>query len=252
MIIANRTKEVQLFNQIVQGSFAKRILLIEAQSGLGKTWLLARFKHALPTNTLCVQVDLKSAQRGIPYIFSCVRSRLGEERFSRLNAAVQQYLSSGVEVSDTTMIGKDNQLSVVLSNVDESTRNFRLTELREAFFHDLRKIPQKLVFLFDSYDKAPTELADWLGGEFLGGVVETHKLIVVIAGQRIPQPTIEWMDLHHCCRLEAILDREAWYQYSKDSKLPFNQDELKVAIDYFDGNPAEIVKMLETLVRKRQ
>ncbi|MEH2357661.1 hypothetical protein [Nostoc sp.] len=252
MIIANRTEELRLFNQMVQRRFDKRVLLIEAKSGLGKTWLLARFKHTLPTNILSVQVDLKSAQRGIPYIFSCVRKRLGEERFPYLNAAVGQYLKSGIEVSNTTMIGKDNQLSVVLSNVDESTRNFRLTELREAFFQDLRKIPQTLVFLFDSYDKAPTELADWLGGEFLTEVVDTDKLIVVIAGQQIPQPTIEWMDLYHCFCLEAILDKEAWYKYSLENKLPFNQDEVGMAIRVLKGQPAEIVKTLELLAREQQ
>lgn len=251
MIIANRTQEVELFQKMVQGSFAKQVLLVEAKSGFGKTWLLARFKHNLPTNTLCVQVDLKSAQRGIPYIFSSVRKRLGEERFSKLNAAVQQYLSSGVEVSDTTMIGKDNQLSVVLSNVDESTRNFRLTELREAFFEDLRKISQKLVFLFDSYEKAPTELANWLGGEFLADVGDTPKLIVVIAGQQIPQPTIEWMDLHHRCCLEPILELNAWYDYTQKAGLPFNQDQVEMAMRIFKGQPAEIVKTLETLAREK-
>lgn len=148
----------------------------------------------------------KSAQLGISYFFSRVRQRLGEQRFPCLNAAVGSYLSSGIEVSDTKITGNNNQFSVVLSNVDENTRNFRLTELREAFFRDLRKIPQKLVFLFDTYEKAPSELANWLGGEFLADVVDTPKLIVVIAGQQIPQPTIEWMDLHECCCLEAILD----------------------------------------------
>ncbi|WP_414623816.1 hypothetical protein [Calothrix sp. CCY 0018] len=198
-------------------------------------------------------IDLKSArERGIPYIFSCVRSRLGQERFSKLNAAQQRYLSSGVEVSGTTMIGKDNQLSVVLSNVDKSTRNFRLTELHETFFQDLRTISQKLVFLFDSYEKATSELANWLGGKFLADVVDTHKLIVVIAGQQIPKPTIEWMDLHHCCCLEGISDREAWYKYSKDSKLPFNRDEVGMAMQILKGQPADIVKTLEALAREQQ
>ncbi len=80
MIIANRTEELRLSNQMVQGSFAKRVLLIEAKSGLGKTQLLARFKHTLPQNILSVQVDLKSAQLGIPYVFSCVT-----QTFRKLN-----------------------------------------------------------------------------------------------------------------------------------------------------------------------
>lgn len=252
MIIANRTEELRLFNQMVQGSFGKRVLLIEAKSGLGKTQLLALFQHNLPKNILCVPVDLKTAQRGIPYIFSCVRKRLGEERFSRLNAAVGQYLKSGIEVSDTRMTGNDNQLSVVLSNVDESTRNFRLTELREAFFHDLRKIPQTLVFLFDSYEKAVTELANWLGGEFLADVVDTPKLIVVIAGQQIPQPTIEWMNLHHCCCLEAISEANAWYDYTQKAGLRLNIDQVKTTMRIFGGQPASIVQWLETLAKEGQ
>ncbi|BAB76681.1 ATP-binding protein [Anabaena sp. FACHB-709] len=248
MIIANRTQELLFFHQMVEGSIPNRVLLIKAESGLGKTSLLARFKHTLSTQkTLCVDMDLKSAQLGISYFFSRVRQRLGEQRFPCLNAAVGSYLSSGIEVSDTKITGNNNQFSVVLSNVDENTRNFRLTELREAFFRDLRKIPQKLVFLFDTYEKAPSELANWLGGEFLADVVDTPKLIVVIAGQQIPQPTIEWMDLHECCCLEAILDREAWYKYSQDKKLPFNQDEVKMAMRIFKGHPQNIDKTLQAL-----
>ncbi|MEH1952169.1 hypothetical protein [Nostoc sp.] len=253
MIIANRTQELLLFNRMVEGSVANRVLLIKAESGLGKTSLLIRFKHTLSTkNTLCVEMDLKSAQRGISYVFSRIRKVLGEQHFPCLNAAVERYLRSGIEVSDTTIIGKDNQFSVVLSNVDESTRNFRLTELREAFFHDLQRIPQKLVFLFDTYEKAPQELADWLEGEFLADVVDTPKLIVVIAGQRIPQATIEWMDLHHCCCLEAILDREAWYEYSQNKKLPFNRDEVNMAMLILKGQPQEIDKTLQALKSKQQ
>lgn len=66
MIIANRTQELLLFNRMVEGRVAKRILLIKAESGFGKTWLLARFKHTLPEeNVLCVDIDIKSAQRGM-------------------------------------------------------------------------------------------------------------------------------------------------------------------------------------------
>ncbi|MEH2180459.1 hypothetical protein [Nostoc sp.] len=252
MIIANRTEELRLFNQMVQGSFAKRVLLIEAKSGLGKTQLLALFMHSLPRNILSVPVDLKTAQRGIPYIFSCVRKRLKNKHFPYLNAAVGRYLKSGIEVSDTTMTGNDNQLSVVLSNVDESTRNFRLIELREAFFQDLRKIPETLVFLFDSYEKAATELANWLGGEFLTEVVDTDNLIVVIAGQHIPQPTIEWMDLHHYFRLEAISEPKAWYDYTQKAGLHLTPDQVKTTMRIFEGQPASIVQWLETLAKEGQ
>ncbi|MDZ8053303.1 MAG: hypothetical protein RMX68_025755 [Aulosira sp. ZfuVER01] len=254
-MIANRTQEVLLFEQMVAGSFTKRVLLIEGKSGFGKTWLLARLKQTLPLKTLCVQVDFKLPQPGIPDIFFYIRRRLGKENFPQLNAASERYLSSGIQICDTTMIGKDNQFSVVLSNLDESTRNFRLTLLREAFFEDLRKIPQKLVFLFDSYEKAPTELANWLEGEFLAEVVYTPKLIVVIAGQQIPQATIEWIDLHHCCSLEAILELKAWCEYAQNERLSLNHYEVNAAMVLCKGQPAEIAAALKTLeaeARKRQ
>ena len=251
-MIANRTKEIELFNNIVLGKNPKRILLIEAESGFGKTWLLAKFKHTLAKNTLCVLVDLKSAQRGIPYIFSRTRHILGWKHFPTLNAAVERYLSSSIKISDTTMIGKDQQFSVVLSGIDEDTHNFRLTELGEAFFHDLHNIRQKIIFLFDSYEKSPTELALWLEGEFFTGVVDTHKLIVVIAGQKVPKPTIEWMDLHQSCCLKAIMESNAWYSYSQNAGFSLNQDEVKTAMRIFKGQPAEIVKTLEALAKEEQ
>ena len=252
MKIANRTQEIKLFQSIIQGNFPQRVLLIKAKSGFGKTWLLAQFKHTLPASTLSVQVDLRTAYRGIASIFSSVCKKLGQERFPKLNDAVQRYLSAGVEISDTTMIGQDQQFSVVLTNVDKETRDFRLTQLREAFFQDLRTIRQKMVFLFDSYEQAPTELAGWLEGEFLAEVVDTSQLIVVIAGQEIPKATIEWMDIHHCCCLGAILDREAWYKYTQYKQLSLNSDHVWAVMNVLEGNPAEIDIMLATLARVPQ
>ncbi|MEH1862214.1 MAG: hypothetical protein V7L21_30370 [Nostoc sp.] len=255
MIIANRTEELLLFNRMVEGTVAKRILLIKAESGFGKTWLLTRFKHTLPEeNVLCVDIDIKSAERGIAYIFDCVPDYLGKKRFPRLNAAMEQYLSSGIEVSDTTMIGKDNQLSVVLSSEDKLALDLRFAKVQEAFFQDLEQIPEKLVFLFDSYQKAPTELANWLSGKFLRQVVKIKKLIVVIAGQEIPEPTVEWMGLHDFCPLGAISELKAWCDYAQNEGLSLNEFQVESAMILCEGQPAKTMTALKTLhatARKR-
>src|SRR5437660_519675 len=92
MKLANRQPELTLFAQIVAGQVGQSILLIKAESGLGKTDLLARFARDCPQNTLLVRVDLKAAQSGIPYVFWRVREELERMEFPRFSAAVSHLL----------------------------------------------------------------------------------------------------------------------------------------------------------------
>jgi hypothetical protein len=252
MRIANRTQELRLFQRMVSGEVSQRILLIEAPSGLGKTNLLLKFEHHCPSTVATAWVDLKAAQTGIAYLFSRIRKKLGAEKFPRFSAAVQQFLSGGVQVSDNVLSGQENQIQVVLNIEDENLRNFRLSGLQEAFFQDLSRMPQPVLLILDTFNAAPDTLASWIGGGFLAEVADTPNVFVVIAGQHTPQMSGEWMNCaHHCC-LEKMTDREAWYKYAKDAGLPLNLDNIWPVVEIFEGQPAEIAKTLEALARKQQ
>ncbi len=73
-MLANRTPELQLFKQIVRGDNPNRILLIQGESGVGKTELLSQFSRHVPQSIPCISIDLRTAQFGVGYILSALRT----------------------------------------------------------------------------------------------------------------------------------------------------------------------------------
>ena len=78
--LANRTRELDFFKKMVLGEVSQRILLIEAQSGYGKTGLMERFLMECPENAKPIDIDLKDAmETGILYVFRRSRKLLGKD-----------------------------------------------------------------------------------------------------------------------------------------------------------------------------
>jgi len=147
--------------------------------------------------------------------------------------------------------GQENQLQIVLNVADDNLRNFRLTRLEEEFFQDLRQMNQPILLILDTFNEASETLAQWMAGSFLAWVSDTSNVWVVVAGKQVPQPTGEWLRCTKHCRLKRIVDEDAWYKFAKDSGLPFNRDQVGMAVKIFEGLPSEIVKTLEELARKQ-
>lgn len=238
--LANRKSERELFARIVEGQIAKRILLIEAASGMGKTDLLAQLARECPRDVLFASVDLKAAQTGVAYVFWRVREGIGHERFPRFAAEVEHLLrGASVNVAENLVLGQQ-QIQVALGG-DEQTRAFRLTALQDVFFQDLRAIQQTIVIAFDTFNAAISELENWIGGGFLAAATLTPNLLVVVAGQRVPQPTIEWMDHYEHRRLGGIRSADDWYECAQAAGLKFDEQEIKTLCWYLDGHPLQMM-----------
>ncbi len=252
MRLANRTREVEFFKKMLRGEISQRILLIQAASGMGKTSLLTEFAALCPIHAeaaILVKIDLKSAQTGIAYIFSKLQSRLGEDNFTRFNGALSRFLSSGVEVSGNQIEGTENQIQVVLNTESDDIRNFRLSQLQRAFFQDFQAIKKPIVMILDTYNAAPVTLADWIEGGFLAEVVDAKNIRVVIAGQSVPKPTIEWEDLAATHPLYKIDDADAWHSFSKAQNWGFGKESIELFVRYLNGQPSQILQALESLAR---
>ena len=248
--LANRTQEIAQFRRMVANQCTERIFLIEAPSGSGKTSLLLQFEAECPKGVKSAWVDLKAAQTGAPYIFSRIRKKLGVDQFPRFDQAVQGFLSGNIEISSNEIQGQDNQIQVILNVADDNLRNMRLMALREAFFRDLAALPHPVLLILDTFNAAPAPLANWIGGEFLAEVSDTPNLFAVVAGQHVPKPNGEWIRCHYHCYLDNILDIEAWWNYAQTAGLPFNRDEIGIAIRILKGQPSEIVKAFQALARE--
>jgi len=248
---ANRTRELHLFEQMLRGQVRERILLVEAPSGYGKTGLMGRFERLCSPRIHPVLIDLKGAQAGIASVFSRIQRVLGKPRFPKFNAEIDRFLNSGVEIQNNRLTGEGSQIQVIL-DVPPQERNYRLTRLQEVFFEDLERFDRPIAFILDTYNDATKELAGWIESQFLEEVALNRKLFAIVAGQIIPQPTIAWQNWHHRCKLDRIMEREAWYGYAKDVGYCFSSEEIDVLIDLVGGVPAQVVGLLETLARTRQ
>lgn len=250
---ANRTRELHLFQKMLGQQVSERILLIEAPSGYGKTGLMGRFAKLCPQQIHPVLIDLKGAQAGgIAFVFYRIQRVLGKERFRNFNAQIDRFFNSGVQIQNNRLTGESSQIQVIL-DVPPEERKYRLTQLQQVFFADLEKFDRPIAFILDTYNGATEELAGWIESPFLGEVALNPKLFAIVAGQNIPQPTIEWQNLHYYCRLDRILEREAWYGYVKDVGFDcFSSQEIDVLIDAVEGVPARVVALLEGAARTRQ
>jgi hypothetical protein len=250
---ANRTRELHQFEQMLRRQVPERILLIEAPSGYGKTGLMGRFDEILCSQEIHrVLIDLKGAQAGIAFVFSWIQRVLGKPRFRNFNALIDRFLNSGVEIQNNRLTGEGSQIQVIL-DVPPEERKYRLTQLQQVFFEDLQRFDRPIVFILDTYNGATEELAGWIGGQFLAEVELNPNLFAIVAGQIIPEPTIQWQNMYHRCKLDRIMEREAWYGYVKDVGFDcFSCQEIDVLIDAVEGVPARVVGLLEVAARTRQ
>jgi hypothetical protein len=93
--LANRTREIDLFLAMTNGCNDRRILLIEAKSGYGKTDLIGRFADQCPSRILPVKLDLKTAGGlGIAYVFYRIRKVLETKQLCTKSAEVSQRAES--------------------------------------------------------------------------------------------------------------------------------------------------------------
>ncbi|NMF58835.1 hypothetical protein [Pseudanabaena yagii] len=262
MRLANRTKEVEFFKKMLLGQVPQRILLIEAASGMGKTSLLAEFASLCPAHAkaaVLVAIDLKSAQTGISHIFWRIQDDFGEEYFKNFNAEITGFLRAGIgasgnqiEVSGNQIQGTANHIQVILNAETEETRNMRLSKLQVAFFRDLKAIQKPIVMIFDTFNSASPSVANWIGGDFLAKVAKVEDIRVVIAGQSVPKPTIEWGSLAATHPLYKIDDAEAWYSFSKSRNWDFAKESIELFVRYLNGQPSQILQALESLARGRE
>ena len=250
MKLANRTREIQLFEQTLIGAHPKRIFLIQGASGLGKTELLAQFEDCcFSRNISCASVDLK-ATLGIHDVLSKIRRQLGHDRFPHLVRQVQAFLlGNRVEVTDNELQGEDNQINVVL-NVDPQERKDRLVELQSAFFRDLNAFRSPIVLIFDTFNEVSLDVGAWLEGSCLSEAIAVPHLYVAIAGQNVPKPTLEWRRHYHHCALEEIRNFEAWWAFSQHQGFPFGRDVVKAIALQYEGMPKDISNSLQFIAKQ--
>jgi hypothetical protein len=215
--LADRLKyEWQAIVDLLAGRSRERILLFQGDSGLGKS-LLVRYaaKYVSLLGIPIVRVDFKSGELNVAGVLGQFDLDLGNylPNFSR-------------QGGDKTHL------------------------LRK----DLRALRQPVLIIFDTYEVAAENkpVADWLCQQFLNEVETAFGLGVIVAGQRVPDPTnAPWRELARHVQLRPITEPEHWEPWIERHYPTFHGKgaHLPTVLMIAHGNPAVIATSCEAIAK---
>lgn len=203
--MANRDAEFQLFEAMLQGRSAQRALLIQGESGRGKSMLVNSF--------------IRLARQ----------LRLGHTLIDCQNPSWS--LDSVLNTLENDMTNASNSLA---GETSEQHRRRLLTKLKA--------LAQPHLLLLDSFEKAPGELKQWLEDDVLARLLNCPALVVVVCGQSVPKTQGKfWQDDVHSLALPLIANPEAWHACYQHVPADFIQN----LVCYTKGDPAVISRVLD-------
>ncbi len=212
----NRTKQRGLFIKMLELGVQKQIMLVEAPSGMGKSWLINWLraecsKRQVPVSHLNLEQLVTDASLNYLGIVREARDQLGPAYFNAMTKVINANTSGGVSQAgqaDDAVV--QDSLGLVLADSDQVRRQIKVRIL-DAFFNCLRAIPQgRVVFLLDAYENLQDDLQkvqedaqnvrrnarEWVERELLSRICrgELPNVLVGIAGRQVPR--LDSPDLH--------------------------------------------------------
>jgi len=133
--------------------------------------------------------------------------------------------------------------------------DIRLQQLQREFFKDITRFSERCVFLIDTYEEANELFKNWIESSFLPIICRNQNLILVIAGQVVPDHTrVEWQANTQQITISGIDDPQIWYSFFGGASflLPGNSSEnskaiLEAFIRVVEGNPGELMRYIDIL-----
>jgi energy-coupling factor transporter ATP-binding protein EcfA2 len=247
------------FAALLEDGCEARILFFRGESGTGKTTLLSSCRNVVTQSRgiLYVNTDLKGTAITVAEILSRTSERLGIELLPTLRRVVSELTGiADIDVDDVKQSGIGNHINISLQVNDLHDRQQRQVTLTEALFADLRRLEQSVLFVFDTYQDAITEVQDWIRGPFLARVESASQVRVVIAGQQVPdQNSIDWghcCDLHH---LKGVPEPEHWIPVVRAMRIRVPGTDalswLHPICKLLSGRPSDIMNFLAQQERDR-
>jgi hypothetical protein len=274
-LFVDRLQQLDRFRRSLEGASGRKIILITAGPGMGKSWLLRRYaQEAGARGARSCLIDFSDGQAyDVLTLLRRFRDSLGAEQFNKLTAAINEATSprliisesgggqapldfSGAQTGDVTVgdvaggsIIKDNLFIVQTDNpLLLQAIEDRVTQV---FFECLGALAASstVLFLFDSYERTSQEgerwvsnAADrWIQRELLVRIREGKlpNTLVVLAGRRLPEfPTVEWGNLVGKLDLHLFTVEDV-AQYLRENRglAALTDTEVQTLYTAIQGNP---------------
>lgn len=231
-LFVDRTRQTDAFRKMLDGQTGRRVMVVTAGPGLGKSWLLRIFAHEAAARGIPrVQIDLADglAYDG-PLLIGRARDAIGPQHFAGLAQAMSEALTARVAFAGAApaatinaSVGESNTLinstvttevgTIVKENVFVLQSDALLARqaledrLNLAFFESLAQLgaSTRVALIFDSYERAsidadgwsPGAADRWIAGQLLARVRDggLPNVVVVLAGRRAPPFGVEWNEV---------------------------------------------------------
>lgn len=251
--LANRTKERQAFLEMVRAEHDCRILLIEGESGMGKSTLLRSFRQECNDfeTVSYIAFDCSGFANLATFLYRFLRV-LGKSNFRNFTRQVCKFQGGGIDFSDNEISGQNQILIALKPESDARVQEFQQEQLLEAFTEDLLAIEKRVVVSIDTFQNANESLMKWIEGQWLGMVAEQLvNVVTVVAGQQVPSPNhVLWGDDCEYFSLNGIRDHQEWCIYAQNVGLGhFAEETIRALATVFHGKPSEVAQALH-LVNK--
>lgn len=224
-LFVNREKQTAGFIKMVENGTPKRVMMIEAGGGLGKSWTVEYMRaECQQRNIPNVEIDFAD---GTIYDFLAVlrraRDSFGPSMFNDFTQAINQVTQPTLRVenvgiltsTNTISFGQNNNLaganvalgdiaggsiikdnSFVINADSAVIRQALQDRLTVAFFECLKQLTAQgpVCFFFDTYDKVTLEAENWLLTQLLPRIREGQliNVVVVITGRNVPKLDSVW------------------------------------------------------------
>ncbi|NJN18589.1 MAG: hypothetical protein HC822_21190 [Oscillochloris sp.] len=271
----DRLRQLDRFRRSLEGASDRRIILISATAGMGKSWLLNQFAYeARQHNAPVALIDFSDSQAyDVLALVRRFRDSLGAEHFNRLTAEINDATAprivfndsgpagGGVAVGDNVQAGdirigdvagrniiKDNLFIVQSDNpLLIQALEDRITQVFFQCLQDL-VVQQRALFLFDTYESNSQSSESWVASkadrwimrELLSRIRDGQlpNTVVVLAGRRLPEFGVEWGKVIGRLELELFTIEDVG-QYLRENRGLANLSDQDVQTLYnaVQGNP---------------
>lgn len=269
-LFVNRQQQLERLRTSLAGTSNKRIILIAAGPGMGKSWLLRRFaQEAVESAARQGLLDLRDGHAyDVLNLVRHFRDQLGSDAFQPLtlaiNAATAPRIVPGriqhIPQGDAAPPLRDNLLIIQADNplVMQAIEQ----QISQVFFTCLQELERHgpILLLFDSYEHASSNMTRWVGN--LTDRWITHELltrirdgqlrqtVVVLAGRHVPQFGHEWDAVMGVLAVDVFTQSDvAAYLREKRGLSMLRDADIAAIFRLVRGHPQLLAMMADTLVR---
>jgi len=274
-LFVDRLIQLDRFRRSLEGASGRRIILIAAGPGMGKSWLLRQFDYdarARGARTVLIDFSDGQAYDVLTLVRRC-RDALGPEHFNRLTAAVNEattprvVIEPGGQGSASLNVGAGAQVgdiragdiaggSIVRDNLFILQTDNPLVlqaiedRITQVFFECVADLAAeaRILFQFDTYERAsqasdgwvPTAADRWVSGQLLARIRDGRlpNTVAVLAGRRLPEFGADWAQV--VGRLELNLFTQADVaEYLRENRglSTLTDQEIQTLFNAVQGNP---------------